>query len=276
LKVVTVTTDDSLAVRVSGHGPGRFHGRCVLVAGAGSGIGAATAVRLADEGASVVVGDINGENAEKVAAGIVTHGGQAIAVAFDIVDEESVDQLVSKSVATFGRLDAVHVNVADLSRQTAGRDTDVLTVPLDVFDRTISVNLRGHLIMTKRVLPEFLAAGKGSIAYTASAGAFIGGSSRSAYGMSKAGLLALSRQVAATWGREGIRSNVVSPGLILTQHVLEADSEGAMQRQFLDIVPSTRLGQPEDIAAAVAFLLSDDAGFVNGQVISVDGGLTMR
>jgi NAD(P)-dependent dehydrogenase (short-subunit alcohol dehydrogenase family) len=254
----------------------RFEGRNVLVAGAGSGIGAATALRLADEGASVVVGDVNRENADEVAAGIVARGGNAIAVSFDIVDEESVDRLVAKAVATFGRLNAVHVNVADLSRQTAGRDTDVLTVPLDVFDRTIAVNLRGHLMVTKRIVPELLSSMGGSIVYTASGGAFIGGSPHSAYRMSKAGLVALSRQVAATWGKQGIRSNVVAPGLILTEQVLETVDVAAMQTDFLEHVPTTRLGLPEDVAAAVAFLLSDDAGFINGQVLSVDAGRTMR
>ena len=153
------------------------------------------------------------------------------------------------------QLNVVHINVADLSAQTAGRDTDVRTVPLEVFDRTIAVNLRGHLIMTKRVLPELLSAGGGSIVYTASAGALVGGTTRAAYGMSKAGVLALSRQVATTWGKDGIRSNVVAPGLILTEHVLERDADGALREQFLQTLPSRRLGEPEDIAAAVTFLL---------------------
>jgi NAD(P)-dependent dehydrogenase (short-subunit alcohol dehydrogenase family) len=254
----------------------RLVGTSAIVAGAGSGIGAATAARLAEEGASVVVGDINAANAEKVAAKIVERGGHAVAASFDIVDVASVDRLVSQAVTAFGRLKAVHINVADLSAQTAGRDTDVQTVPLEVFDRTIAVNLRGHLILTKRVLPELLSAGGGSIVYTASAGAFVAGTSRVAYGMSKSGLLALSRHVAVTWGKNGIRSNVVAPGLILTEHVLGRDADGELQKQFLQTVPSVRLGQPEDIAATVAFLLSEDAGFINGQVLSVDGGLTMR
>jgi NAD(P)-dependent dehydrogenase (short-subunit alcohol dehydrogenase family) len=251
-------------------------GKVAIVAGAGSGIGAATAVRLAEEGASVVVGDIHAGNAETVAAGIVDGGGTAVSVHFDIADETAVDRLVSESVEAFGGLDAVHVNAADLSPQNLGRDVDVMALPLDVFDRTITVNLRGHLLVTRRVLPELLSRGGGSIVYTASAAAFGGGPGRSAYGIAKAGLLALSRQVASTWGREGIRANVVAPGLVLTEGVLERNPDGALQRLSLQSVRSPRLGQPDDIAAAVAFLLSDDAGWINGQVLSVDGGTTMR
>ena len=94
--------------------------------------------------------------------------------------------------------------------------------------------------------------------------------------MAKAGLLALSRQVASTWGKQGIRSNVVAPGLILTEGVLARNADGGLQQRSLQTVPSPRLGQPQDIAAAVAFLLSDDAGWINGQVLSIDGGTTMR
>lgn len=145
-----------------------------------------------------------------------------------------------------------------------------------MFDRTIAVDLRGHLLVTRRVLPELVSRGGGSIVYTASAAAFGGGTGRSAYGMAKAALLALARQVAFTWGQQGVRSNVVAPGLILTEGVLERNADGVLQQRSLQSVPSPRLGQPEDIAAAVAFLLSDDSGWINGQVLSIDGGTTMR
>ena len=131
-------------------------GKTVIVAGAGSGIGAATAVRLAEEGASVVVGDLHAENARAVAGRIRAEGAVAVAVPFDIVDEASVDRLVARTLETFGGLHGVHINVADLSPQTLERDTDVLTLPLDVFDRTIRVDLRGHVLVTRRVLPELL------------------------------------------------------------------------------------------------------------------------
>ncbi|OHV29007.1 MULTISPECIES: SDR family NAD(P)-dependent oxidoreductase [Pseudofrankia] len=249
-------------------------GKVALVAGGGSGIGAATAIRLAEEGAFVVVGDIDAGNAERVAAAIRQDGGKAAPIPFDIADEASVDELVTRSVEIFGGLDAVHVNAADLSSGTLGRDTDAEAVPLEVFDRTIAVNLRGHVLVTRRVLAELRARSGGAIVYTASAAAFTGGSGRVSYATAKSGLLALSRHVAHRWGKEGIRANVVSPGYVLTEGVLARAN--AISRQVLDLCAAPRLGQPKDIAAAVAYLLSDDAEWVTGQVLSVDGGTTMR
>lgn len=165
----------------------------MLVAGAGSGIGAGTAQRLGEEAASVVVADLHAGNAAQVADRIGAVGGSAIAVEFDIADEGSVDQLVSHTVSTFGRLDGVHVNAADLSPATLERDTAAETLPLDVFDRTVAVNLRGHLLVTRRMLPALRAQGGGSIVYTASAAALTGGSGRTAYAVAKGGLLSLSR-----------------------------------------------------------------------------------
>jgi NAD(P)-dependent dehydrogenase (short-subunit alcohol dehydrogenase family) len=246
--------------------------KVAVVAGGAGGIGTASSVRLAEEGAAVVVGDLDGAAARAVAARINDAGGRAVDVAFDIADEASVSQLIAVALETYGGLDVLHCNAAALQPDIVGRDSDVETVPLDVFDTTIAVNLRGHLLCTRLAIPHLSARGGGAIVYTASAAAFIGEPVRPSYAIAKSGITALARHVASRWGKENIRANAVAPGLIMTAAV----AAGTMAGHVLASVPSTRLGEPEDIAAAVAFLLSDDAAWINGQVISVDGGGTMR
>lgn len=252
-----------------------LEGKVAIVAGGGSGIGATTAARLASEGAAVVVGDLVGDNAKQVAGGITDAGGDAIGVQFDITSEDGVDQLVSVAVSTFGGVDFAHVNAADLSPDNIGRDSDAESVPLEVFDRTIDVNLRGHLLTTRRVIPEMLSRGGGGIVYTSSAAAFVGEDTRPSYAITKAGLGALVRHVASKWGRQGIRGNAIAPGLFMTEAVL-ANPDPQLRDYALGAGRSHRLGRPDDIAGAVAFLFSDDGEWINGQVISVDGGSTLR
>ncbi len=247
----------------------------VVVAGGGSGIGAATAVRLAEEGASVVVGDLVGDNAEAVADGIRAAGGRAVAAQFDIAIDESVAELVAFAVAEFGGLDALHANAADLSEECIMQDSDALAVDLGVFDRTITVNLRGHLLCTRHAIPRMLERGGGTIVYTSSAAGHVGEPQRPSYGISKSGINALMRHVSSRWGREGIRANCVAPGMVLTKTIRD-NSDQEFREYALSISRSARLGEPEDIAAAVAFLMSDDASWITGQVISVDGGSTVR
>jgi NAD(P)-dependent dehydrogenase (short-subunit alcohol dehydrogenase family) len=249
--------------------------KIVVVAGGGSGIGAATAVRLAEEGASVVVGDLVGDNAEAVAAGIRATGGRAVSAQFDISVDDSVAALVAVAVAEFGGLDALHANAADLSEAVIMQDSDALAVDLGVFDRTIAVNLRGHLLCTRHAIPLLLERGGGTIIYTSSAAGHVGEPQRPSYGISKSGINALMRHVSARWGREGIRANCVAPGMVLTKTIRD-NSEQEFRDYALSLGRSPRLGEPEDIAAAVAFLMSDDASWITAQVISVDGGSTVR
>lgn len=252
-----------------------LEGKVAVVAGGGSGIGAATAVRLAEEGASVGVGDIVATNAEVVAASIRADGGRATAIEFDMADDRSVASLVAAAVDEFGGLDLMHANAADLSADVIMRDTDAVDVELDVFDRTIAVNLRGYLLCTRHAIPEMLRRGGGVLVYTSSAAGHVGEPERPSYAVSKSGINALMRHVSSRFGRQGVRANCVAPGLILTQTI--RDNTDATFLEFaLGLGRSPRLGEPEDIAAAVAFLMSDDAGWITGQVVSVDGGSTVR
>jgi NAD(P)-dependent dehydrogenase (short-subunit alcohol dehydrogenase family) len=249
-------------------------GRVALVAGGAGGIGTATCTRLASEGVSVVVADLDGAAANEVATTIRDRGQTAVATTLDVTDEASVGAAVALAVDRFGGIDLVHVNAADLSPQTIGRDTDILDVPLEVVDRTIAVTIRGAVLCTRAGLPHLLARG-GAFVYTSSAAAFAGEPERPAYGTSKSALGGLVRHLASRWGKEGLRANAVAPGLVLTETVSQ-NLDPAFRDMAMAVTRSARLGRPDDIAAMVAFLASDDGEWINGQVISVDGGATMR
>lgn len=252
----------------------RLDGKCIVVIGAGTGIGAATVKRLASEGARVCVADINGDAAKAVAEDVVAGGGDAFAVTVDITDEGSVNAAIEQAVARLGKLDGAHVNAADL--RVIFQDSDALDVDMAVFDRTLDVNLRGHLRCTKAVLPHLLANGGGAIVYTTSDAADAAEPTRPSYAASKSGLNAIMRHVAKRWGREGITANAVAPGFVLTPEMIAG---GQVPEDFikecLKGVSSTRLGKVEDIAAMVALLLSEDGRWINGQVMHVDGGALM-
>ena len=250
----------------------KLAGKVAVIAG-GGGIGGATARLLAEAGAAVVIGDLDAGNAQRIAAGIVERGGQATGMACDISDAAAVAALVKLAVDSFGGLDMMHINAADLS--VIFRDSNAVDVDLEVFDRTLAVNLRGHLLCTRLGLPEMLKRGGGAIVYTTSAAAFIGEAERPCYAMAKAGINALMRHVASRWGRQGIRANCVAPGFVVTENNLKTLPEGFLE-QAITHTRSTRVGMPEDVAAMVALLLSDEGAWINGQVISVDGGATMR
>jgi NAD(P)-dependent dehydrogenase (short-subunit alcohol dehydrogenase family) len=251
----------------------RFDGKVAVVVGGATGIGAASAVRLAMEGARVVVGDIDLEAAQRTVGTITRSGVSAIAVEVDVASAPSVAALFAQASSEFGRLDVLHSNAADTRPETVGNDSNVVDIDMGLWDHVFNVALRGFVLCCRHAIPRMLAGGGGSIVATSSDGAFKGIPAIPAYTAAKAGLNAVVRHVATAWGRDGLRCNAVSPGRVETGKT----SASVMTRDYyLQEVRSPRLGVPDDIAAAVAYLLSDEAEWVNGQVLSVNGGALMR
>jgi NAD(P)-dependent dehydrogenase (short-subunit alcohol dehydrogenase family) len=250
-------------------------GKTLVVAGGATGIGRGVAVRLGQEGAKVVLGDLDGDGANRVAAEITEAGGTAIGVQFDIGHNDSVTGLIESAVAEFGTVHGLYNCAADTSLETIGGDTHLLDADLDIWRRTYEINLLGFVRTCKAVLPILLGNGGGAIVNTSSAAASLGEPTRPAYAASKAGINTLTRHIASTWGKQGVRCNSVAPGIVLTEKLKENPPQ-----EFLDwagsLVRSPRLGETSDIGATVAFLLSDDAEWVNGQVWRVDGGHEFR
>jgi len=208
---------------------------------------------------------------------VVENGGQAIGLPIDAADEGSVDSFFRAAAVEFGRVDGAFINSALTAPEMARADQDALSVPLDVFDRMIAVNLRGHLLCARAALPHVLASGGGGLVFTSSCDAFDGQPTRPAYAMSKAGIHALVRHVASRWGKEGVRANAVAPGIVAVDLAGgQAPGTEEWRQTYLARTRSPRLGKGEDIAASVAYLLSEDGVWVNGQVLGVDGGLLLR
>jgi NAD(P)-dependent dehydrogenase (short-subunit alcohol dehydrogenase family) len=247
-------------------------GQVVLVAGAAGGIGAASAARLAEEGVSVAVADLDLERARKTAADI---GGAATAFGYDQADEHSIVALLRDVTAYFGGLNGLHANAADLSPEVVGADRQLLNMDVGVWERTLRVNLIGYALLIRESLPHLLSAGGGAVVCTSSDASELGQVSQPAYAASKAGIDALVRHTASRWGRQRIRANAVSPGIVLSEAAKAAQTEETLAT-YLEGTRSDRLGEPGDVAAAVAYLLSDDGAWVNGQVWSVNGGLVLR
>jgi NAD(P)-dependent dehydrogenase (short-subunit alcohol dehydrogenase family) len=248
---------------------GRLDGKIAIVTGAGSGIGAASARLMAREGASVVVADINGAAAERVAAEIGI--GNAVAAEIDVSDESSVVRMIETAVASFGGLDVLHNNATDSA--TNATDIDIVTLDMAIFDRLIAVNLRGVVMGCKHAIPHMLDRGGGAIVNTASIEGFRARGVRAVYGATKAGIVQFTKSVAVQYGPRGIRCNAVAPGLVLTPAVegITPEQLEASQR----IYPMPRLCQPDDVAHAILFLASDEAGYVNGETLMVEGGASV-
>ncbi|MGC7096957.1 3-oxoacyl-ACP reductase [Amycolatopsis lurida] len=245
----------------------RFDGRVVTITGGGSGIGLATARRLAEEGAKVVIADV-AEEAGKAAADEV--GG--LFVRTDVTDEEQVKALFQTAVDEYGSLD-VAFNNAGISPP---EDDSILTTGLDAWEKVQRVNLTSVYLCCKYAIPHMQAQGKGSIVNTASFVAVMGAAtSQISYSASKGGVLSMTRELGVQFAREGIRINALCPGPVntpLLKELFAKDPERAARR--LVHVPLGRFAEPEELAAAVAFLASDDASFITASQFLVDGGIS--
>ena len=248
-----------------------LRGKCILVCGGATGIGAATVRRLSEAGARVGIGDLAVDTATSLAAELCAAGGDVTAWQFDQADEASVNGLVTAAIGHFGRLDGLFANVADIG--AVMEEGDILSNPLSLWERTLRVNLTGTVLLIKAALPQMLEQGGGALVLTSSDAAAIGEPERPAYAAAKAGINSLARHVASKWGREGIRCNVISPGFVLTEQ-MDANMTEEMKDWALKGARSPRHGRPPDIAGAVAFLLSDDGDWVNGQNWRVNGGVS--
>ena len=248
---------------------GRLDDKIAIVTGGGGGIGRATSRALAREGAAVIVADIKGDTAEAVASEIRKGGGQAVASITDVSDEEAVRRMVALAVDTFGGLDVLHNNASDF--RLLPDDQDVVSMELDVWNRTLAVSLSGPMLGCKHAIPHMLERGGGSIVNTSSVNGRTGDATRPAYGSAKGGLCLLTQYVATTYGARGVRCNAICPGLIRTQPGMTEDDPAI--RPMVNATTVARMGEPEDVAELVVYLASPESSFVTGQIIDIDGGL---
>ncbi|MBI4516869.1 MAG: SDR family oxidoreductase [Deltaproteobacteria bacterium] len=254
---------------------GRLEGKVALITGAGSGMGRASAQLFAREGARVVVVDWNREGGEETVRAITETGGSAAFCAVDVSKEAEVKAAVEFAVATYGGLD-IMFNNAGIAGIREGRDALVADLEADDWDYTHSINLKGVFFGCKHAIPELIKRGGGAIVNTASAAAIQGsGFPIHAYTAAKGGVVALTRAIAVGYGRENIRANSIIAGAIATPMSNYYQDEW-VRKMYEEAIPLGRVGEAQDIAYAALYLASDEARFVTGHALVVDGGKSIK
>ena len=242
-------------------------GQIALVTGGAQGIGKAIATSLARNGASVILGDLNAQAAESTADEITRSGSQSTGITLNVADLESVKSAMKHIVGEWGKIDIL-VNNAGITK-----DGLVLRLPEDAWDHVLSVNLTGAFYCTKAVLPSMVKNRHGRIVSIASIVAAMGNVGQANYAASKGGLIAFTKVVAREYASRGITSNAVAPGFIDTAMTQAMPPEA--RKSLIKQIPCARLGTPENIAHAVSFLVSQEANYITGQVLHVNGGMLM-
>ena len=252
--------------------PRRLDSKVALVTGGASGIGRATALTFAREGAKLVIADMNEEGGQQTVHLITEKGGEAIFVKTDVSKAVEVQALISKAVETYGRLDCAHNN-AGIAGGVRALSADY---PEERWHQVIAVNLTGVWLCTKYELAQMRSQGSGAIVNTASAAGLVGGRGMSAYVASKHGVVGLTKTAALEYAQQGIRVNCVCPGVIQTPMTKRGLNDPELRARLIASEPMGRVGTPEEVAEAVVWLCSDAASFVTGHTMTIDGGFVAQ
>jgi NAD(P)-dependent dehydrogenase (short-subunit alcohol dehydrogenase family) len=252
---------------------GRYVGKVALVTGGAGGIGAEVCRRLAREGAQIVVADIDEAAALVVADQIVAAGSDATAIPVDLADESSVVAMAAAAAERYGGVDVLDNNAALTDAEVLARDGAIVDMDIEVWDQMMAINLRSQLLTCKHLVPQMVGRGGGAVVNMSSGAANSGDLTRTAYSVSKSAITAFTKYLATQYGPHGIRANAVIPGLILTEPV-RAQIPAATLERLSRALLTPHVGEPRDVADLVAFLCSDDARYITGQSIGIDGGMS--